>query len=845
MKRKLCLILCIALLLPTMLSMAQAEEIEFCKIRIDSGAGISVEKAIIEEDELYISASSFGRYTRFNYHRESNTFLIAGQEETKAFKKIVINPENKKLAVGNQLIELKNCYIVDGEVYLPFCQMMPILNAEILGVENGVICVMNNALSMAELLYDFSITDYSYNLADEFYGDKGLLLAYVLPSYLFNSVVDFRFDRIGWFCDMGDFEDYRLIFRDYLRDDALFNKAFTEIDEARTILRLVTGLNDETKKLHDLVSWFRKIEDLELKEDSPLSKDILVRFIQTGEKYPRYQDDLVSVVTATHQDDYGISPADFMELVDYLYVCYNHVEDNQQMLDAVYGAATLEDVMDAQYRAAHEVYNMYGNGWKTVPALGDQVVKELLLQKAEDTLAPTKLKLYELTAKLGGEALELVIPGSTKDVSVLTLHAGVVNTAMLKASSGNLNTEESTENFRLSLLLMMLASRKCYSIMADVAEGYGYSAADYQRKIEKLENMIMGLYRVAENAAFDTYEHFGTFAEENRQMLKQGGIFDEREILAPGEVIGPGEHVYLDFLHQHPEYTHYYLLDINGDGCDELLATEDTGSPHSYVDLWVYNGSFILGWEDIWVKYANLTYSSENLWVEEILGGTGGGGVMFYYLDEDYQVQTESIEYYDFCGYLYNGEEVTDEALQEKWDKLSEKYHPETSTEIVFMPIYSEDKPVDEMEELFMHFLRAYPRYSRYAILDINQDGCPELLTSEIYEMDGVEKIDIWVYRDDVLTLSYSNICAAISQMTYNPEQCWLENVVMGAAGGGMEFFYLDETLNIQRTSFEYYYGIGDLHDGKTVTDREAFEALKERYDPEKSVDVQFMYISE
>ena len=857
MKRILCFLLCVTFLFPMLLTQADAQDVEFHKVRIDAGGGICVEKAILEEDELYIAASSFGRYTRYHYDRETNTFLIDGQEADKAFKRVLISPEKKKAAVfsiSNIMIDLKNCYVIDGEVYLPFCQMMPILNAEIICAEKETIYVSNNDLSMAELLYNFSLTECSYNLAEEFKGtgdenrlffktDESVLGLYVMPSYLFNTVVDFRFDRLDIFLNSGEFEDYRQIFRDYLRDDQLFNKATSEIDDYRTIMRVVTGINKETKKLNNLVDWFRKIEDTVLKEDSPLNKDKLVRFIQSGEKYPRDNDDIISILTGAHQKEFGVSTAEVMELVEYLYICYNHVEDNQQMLDAVYNAATAEDVWDAQYLAAREVYNIYGNGWKTIPAMGHQVIKELLINKAKDSLKNTKLKLYELTAKVGGEILELAIPGSTKDVALLIYHAGVVNAARSRAGSGVLDTEQSTENYRLSLLLLMMASRKCYSIMATVAEGYGYSAADYRAKIEKLENLIMGLYLVAENARFDTYEHFGSYAEANRKLLKEGGAFDTGEIFVPGDMIGPEEQTYLDFLQQHPEYTHYFLLDVNGDGCRELLASEDNGSPHSYIDLWVFNGSFILAQEDMWAKYTNLYYSKENRWIEETLGGTGGAGVLFYYMDENYRVQTKSAEYYDWCGYLYNGLQVTDEALQEKLDTLMEKYHPETSEEIVLIPISSDTQQPEE--DPYQQFLQENSQYGYYALLDINGDGNQELLATEIAE-PGEQKVDIWLHQKGAFTLGYADICVIVANLTYNAEYQRLENIIVGAMGGGMEFFTLDDTMTVQRTSFEHYEWCGALYNGEVADDweeYEAYEALEDSYDPEKSVEITFQQV--
>ena len=172
MKRKaLCLILALALVLPLLSLGVRAEEQQFCLVRIDAGNGPQEERAIISDGELYISAESFGRYTYFEFHPETNTFLMKGQQEHLAFKKVVINPETKQIGTMNRIFDLKDCFTVDGTIYLPFCQMMPILNSQILAAGEGTIYVSNPKMTLAGALYDFYLNDYFFDLYNEFYGD--------------------------------------------------------------------------------------------------------------------------------------------------------------------------------------------------------------------------------------------------------------------------------------------------------------------------------------------------------------------------------------------------------------------------------------------------------------------------------------------------------------------------------------------------------------------------------------------------------------------------------------------------------------------------------------------------
>lgn len=685
MKRFLCLILSAALLLPLLALGVRAEEQEFYRIRINAGAGFVEEAAIMQDGELYIPASSFSRYTRYRYDSESQTFLLEGQEADKAFKKVVIDPAGKRLAVGTRIIDLTDCFTVDGVVYLPFCQMLPILNARVVSTGEQTVYVANGGVSLAEILYDFDLHDYYFDLYEEFYGKKGLLLGYVLPSYLFGSVKDFRLDRLDFFFDSGAFEDYREILTGYLKDEDLYLKAYETYNDPRTVIGLITGVDRVTGELSDLIGWLRKMETMELDEEEPLFQDLLVQLVQTGAILPGYESDVEALIRGVHNDDAGISVSDVVQGLDYVYTYLNHVEDNHKMLDAVYEISAGGDQSDVQYRAARAVYDLYGG--EVIPALTDRVAKEVLTKALEDASSAGKLKIYELTAKNGGGVWEMILPGDTGDVSVLTLHAGVANEALMSAAAYNLNTEAAVEDYRLSLLLMMLASRKCYKIMADTAEGYGESAGDYRAKIEKLENMIMGLYLAAGNTEFEAYDNFAPLAEENRKLLSAAGIFDDPEPVSPGELLGPGEDVYFEFLAEHPEYRYYALLDINADGCPELLASEDNGQPHSYIDLWVFGGSFVLAMEDIWVKNVPLTYSPENHWLENVLSGTGGGGYEFYSLNDALEVCRESFEYYDYTGYLYNGREVTGEADRQAMEALMARHEPDRTVGVEFLPV--------------------------------------------------------------------------------------------------------------------------------------------------------------
>lgn len=884
-KRILCLILSAVLLLPLLTLGVRAEEHQFYRVRIDAGNGPVEEQAILSDGELYIPAESFGRYTNFEFDGDTNTFLMKGQEKRRAFKFAMINPNTKKIGVINRMFDLKDCFVVDGVVYLPFCQMMPILNGQIKAVEDGIIYVANPKVTLAGVLYDFYINDYYFDLYEEFYGDMedgfedgffkklwskgGMLAGYMLPSYLFDSVVDFRLDRLDFVFDSGTFEDYRKIMSDYLRDENLFLRANEAHDDPRLILSLINWSSEKSEPLNDVLDWVKKLKKVNLKENSyllrGLAKDLVER-MQAVEDMPDYVYDADDFLETWHDDSRGISIADAFELFEYVYVYFTHVEDNRKMLDAVYNIEAGGNWKDVQYRAAMSVYDLYGQ--QVMPAMTDRVARELIKNGLEETAVGGKLKLYELTAKISGAAWELVIPGDTGDVSVLILHAGVADSARTSAMGCSLNSEAEVEDYRLSLLLMMLASRECYKIMADVAEGYGHNAGEYNAKIEKLEERIMGLYLAAENLKYEAYDNFTSIAEENRKLLKDAGFFEYTEPIAPGESItteppaqSSGEEVaaFMEFLNRNPVYRYYSLLDINRDGCVELIAKEAMNPGSHDADLYVYrNGQVSLGYEDIWGTDDNLYYNPNHRWLESVSMEGGEGGVWFYSLDKNGTVTEQSFTEYSYSGKWYNGSPARDAAALEAWQALKDQYDPSSSVVVEFLPTGAEEAPVEVPEEtydvpaddtdemtagpLHYYFLAEHPEYDYYALLDINQDGTDEILVSES-NVTGEQKVDIWVNRGGLYYLAYEDIWAVIVPLSYNPGNRWVENMLFGAMGGGMEFFYLDDEMNVVRESFEDYVYDGEFYNGKPLEDSEdaqAYQRLKDAYDPETSEEIVF-----
>lgn len=697
-KRVWCLLLCVAMLISFVPISAAADELTFYQVMIDAGNGTQREKAIIEDGEIYIAASSFEKYTRYEYHEDMPGFLVKGQEEDKAFKKVLVNAQTKKAAVGTKLIELSNSFVVDGEAYLPFCQMLPMLNASIIDVDHSVIYIVNNDLSMAELLYDFTLEDYAFNIVDEFFGDEDSAKNYIGWAYLLDTVKDFRLDRLDVVFKSGESKDYQEIFMEYLKDDELFHKAMNSDENfAGYLLETIIDINSETESFYTIYEWFEKVGESD-------SANKVVQFIKTTSDSSVFDEDWYQIINVTHEDAFKLkikdtnvasfSLADFYEAAGYVYSYLNHVADHPEMLDAVYGltipgkSASMFSI-NPEVTAANKVYHAYIDDF--YPAMSKKLAETIVVKCAEEALENTTLGFYKLTFGLAGEVIDGIWPGDAGERAVLMYHSNIVTTATRRACVPTLNTQDETNDYRLSLLLTLIASRACYQTMAENKNGYQKYHDRYEEKIEKIENMIMGLYLVAGNVAFDTYENYEAFAEQNRQILKDAGMFED--IMPYPEV---DESDYLAFLNDHPEYKYYTILDINGDGVIEMLATdrvqEDYTSAYNPVDLYVCkDGIITLAYDDLWSKYENLSYDSTNHWLSCGTGGTGASGMLLVYLDENTDAQEITIDFYwiddsETPTIYFNGVNVTN-TVNESYEKIVSDLEAGKPENVVFKSI--------------------------------------------------------------------------------------------------------------------------------------------------------------
>lgn len=516
MRRLLVVLLCFSILLPCIcISVKADKDYTFYNININSGSGIIAQKAIVQDSEIYIPATSFSSYTRFAYDEENNLFLIKGQELKKTFKTVKIDINKKRMLVsGTHLYELSDCFEIEGELYLPLCQMLPVLNADICKVENDVICIANNELSLAEVLYDFDISEYYFNLSSEFQNKTWATSLTIIPNYILDTVVNVRFDRLDIVFGSGKYNDYKNAFSDFLSEDNLYLKAMAQeeniIDETITFFNKA---NSTAKNMRTAYKWVETAGETKISsETGGMLLESLQAYYNSGDLDT---DDLKQLNDAWNEDVFHHGTLSFgncIELMNYTYTYATLVEDNRQMLNAVYDVDGKVSKKENDRRAAQRIYDLYGED--VAPALVSEIVRNIASDELEN-LSP--IGIYTATAKVAGTALKLVMPFSFEGIASLPTYSDVVLTASSKYLSYDTTTDKSTENLRLSLLLCMIASKKCFETMDDVLDK---NNSYYKSKIEKIDRLIMGLYITAENTTFDSFEHFEEYRKTNLKKIE-------------------------------------------------------------------------------------------------------------------------------------------------------------------------------------------------------------------------------------------------------------------------------------------------------------------------------------
>lgn len=122
---------------------------------------------------------------------------------------------------------------------------------------DGILYPYSQEVSLTDALYSFDQQDYFFDFEKEFAGNTNLgVWGYIMPNYLFQSVLNFRWDRLDVVYGWGDINDYQSAISDYLQDDEVYLEA---IGEENPSVEELVGIYVDGKKVNSSIKTILKL----------------------------------------------------------------------------------------------------------------------------------------------------------------------------------------------------------------------------------------------------------------------------------------------------------------------------------------------------------------------------------------------------------------------------------------------------------------------------------------------------------------------------------------------------------------------------------------------------------
>ena len=134
-----------------------------------------------------------------------------------------------------------NTYSLEGELWAPLTEVLPLINVEISVSEDGHLCMLPVLMTTFEALHlhGNDISDYLFD-ADEVVGNEVMTVG----GWIVSTVMDFRIDRLDIQHSTGRRNDYETLFKNYLTD----NEAYLNLSNPDTspILQHITEVKESS-----------------------------------------------------------------------------------------------------------------------------------------------------------------------------------------------------------------------------------------------------------------------------------------------------------------------------------------------------------------------------------------------------------------------------------------------------------------------------------------------------------------------------------------------------------------------------------------------------------------------
>ena len=566
---------------------------DLCTVQVMDNAGtVKYVNAVNHNGTWYFSVDFFSEYTDYEYDANRSHFVIDGGKTNNAgtyddvFRKLVkIDTAKKTIGVKNAVMDLEDIIMVNGKLYLPGYQVLPYLDTACT-VQDNTLIISKAGESFGQLLDKFFIDTYYFD-GDGAFGSKYARKAAEGFTWVWDTITNFRLDRLVTLDSLD--EDVRSILVGYMTDqdgrDRYFSDFFDLVDDSETMLKrnkslqrimskggqkpFLTQVLDVNNSKNKDVFFPKEMQDAsdgfwEAYEESRKETKIPSKLLGWGEKLALSSMDFSLNAMAMVDDQVDMLLAVFPDMqkndgkweteAQFLYDAYKQadakgfgVDFGRNLLDLIYNDIVLDGGFDLVFSC---VSSAPISGIKATEAMDDLAVLE-----------------YHLAAQ---EKARKAFEGYLKDINV----------------NGNY-TQKNLEKMRLSAIMMLLVSKKCYAIIRDNCMNLFATKEQVRARetceaaINQITEMLARLYAAGAYVLADGQEYFEAAVPKFREQFAALNAIDDSLL----------KH-YWNYLLQEgitqEKDLYVFMEDINADGLDELFVSnyrsdESTVSAYSYV----------------------------------------------------------------------------------------------------------------------------------------------------------------------------------------------------------------------------------------------------------------------
>lgn len=655
-------------------------------------AGTNVEKMVIQDGEgKYYAPISWLEYFGLMKHKEDNEYFMfyyADQEKDATFaKRILIDKQGKTLDIryyesnyswfhemsayydwierstgnftefsiqklaqeygvtireieeGNSFVnnsfsifssEFSDQIIYNDELYLPICELLPLINAQITICDDGGLYIRPNCMSLSQALYDVDIGllifDADNDIACEGFVSKS--------SYILNTIFDLRFDRLDFVNNSGTVADYEHIFKALLAD----NQAY---------LSIYDGEVTPTEQATDRLSEFLTESDTVWKQ-LDVSQNIFEAMGVAKDLYPElkllYGNNSVTMPATGYALDGAI------KLLDYYNAYQNQIDDHRMMLSAVYDYDAKENSPARQ--AAQNIQALYGNDVANQFMSATTIAfREILIQEVPKGIVQKAM----LPFTAANELTKLATPDSFETIQNFAL-IYAMDAASQKAYDVYMSRKyskdydaEALNQLRLSVMMALISSRYAYSTVWD----------DSYEKIEEIDAVLQKIYLAADGVECDSSDYYLKKLKELKSLVRklrcvcheEDGTFVRvgESVIRKAKYIAGVSNGYAWVL----ENNQYTLCDENG---MILGYMEEEYTPYAKTNSCGYTlvqgntlaiadskGVIVASEESLNVQFVIPEINQHQDWYEREIPGFEDGYLLTYSMEETYNGVTYKI----------------------------------------------------------------------------------------------------------------------------------------------------------------------------------------------------------